>query len=68
VVDHELALILDAALAEVTRPHRFDEPLTSIVRDALCQLGLACDESTPRIELIAQIWDRKRRATLVGVA
>lgn len=66
--NQELGLILDAALAEITRPHRWGEPLTPIVRDALRQLGLVCDESTPRESLIAQIWKRKRQATLVGVA
>jgi len=68
VSDQELVLILDAALAELTRPHRCDESITPIVRDALCQLGLTCDESTPRADLIAQIWARKRQAALVGAA
>jgi hypothetical protein len=65
--NQDLALILDAALAEITRPHRLNEPLIPIVRDALCQLGFLCDESTPRTDLIAQIWARKRPATLVVV-
>jgi len=68
MADQDLALILDAALAEVTRPHPCGEPITYIVRDALRQLGLVCDESTLRTELIAQIWVRKRQATSVGVA
>jgi hypothetical protein len=68
VSDQELVLILDAALAELSRPHRCDEPITPIVRDALRQLGLVSDESTPRADLIAQIWARKRQAALVGAA
>jgi hypothetical protein len=68
VSDQELVLILDTALAQVTRPHLSGEPVTPIVRDALHQLGLVCDESTPREDLIAQLWERKRQATVVEVA
>ena len=66
--DQELALILDTALAEISRPHRCGQPLRPILRDALCELGLMCDESTPRIDLIAQVWARKRQAALAGFA
>jgi hypothetical protein len=68
VSDQELALILDAALTEVTRPHLSGDPVTPIVRDALRQLGLVCDESTPREDLIVQIWERKRKAGVVDDA
>lgn len=61
MANQELAFILDAALAEITRPHPCDEPVRPIVRDALRQLGLECDESTPRAALVAQVWARKRR-------
>lgn len=61
--DPELALILDEALAQITRPHRIDrmeEALTIELRQCLCELGMPCDEFTPRADLIAQVWAKKR--------
>jgi len=64
--DRDLTFVFDEALAQITRPHRFDEALTIELRQCLCQLGVPCDESTPRADVIAQIWAKKRSLSLVA--
>ncbi len=51
---------LGAALSQLARPHGCDDPLPADVQATLRQLGLRCDELTPRTELIAELWSRKR--------
>jgi hypothetical protein len=51
---------LGDVLAKVARPHRVDEALPSELRTSLWQLGFQCHDFTPREELIAQLWARKR--------
>ena len=64
--DRELTGVFDEALAQITRPHRFNEELTLELRQCLRQLGVPCDEFTPRADLIAQIWAKKRGLSLVA--
>ncbi len=56
----ELLLQLGDVLARIARPHRVDEALPQEVKASLWQLGFPCHELTPREELIAQLWARKR--------
>ena len=59
--DHEEALYrVGQMLAQIARPYRVDESLPIDVRTNLWQLGFACNEMTPREELIARLWARKR--------
>lgn len=51
-----LGQMLDA----ITRPHRCDEALPVDVRATLWQLGVPCNDRTPREELVARLWERKR--------
>lgn len=51
---------LGNALSQLARPHGCDEALPDEVQATLMQLGLRCDERTPRTELIAELWTRKR--------
>lgn len=52
---------LGRVLAAIARPHGCDEMLPEDVRTSLWQLGFPCNELTPREELIARLWARKRR-------
>jgi len=63
--DREFTFDFDGALAQITRPDPFGEALTLELRQCLCQLGVPCDEFTSRADLIAQIWVKKRRLSLV---
>ncbi|HEY1420275.1 MAG TPA: hypothetical protein VGG90_06145 [Candidatus Dormibacteraeota bacterium] len=47
-------------LSQVARPYRCDETIPADVQASLSQLGLQCDERTPREEVIAHLWARKR--------
>ena len=59
--DHEEALYrVGQMLAQIARPYGVDESLPIDVRTNLWQLGFACNEMTPREELIARLWARKR--------
>jgi hypothetical protein len=59
--DHDEALYrVGQMLAQIARPYRVDESLPIGVRTNLWQLGFACNEMTPREELIARLWARKR--------
>jgi hypothetical protein len=51
---------LSALLSEIARPYSCDEVIPVDVRADLWQLGLACEATTPREDLIAQLWERKR--------
>ncbi len=59
--EHELLLFqLGDVLAKVARPYRCDAGLPVDVRAQLWQLGLPCTELTPREELVARLWAKKR--------
>ena len=59
--EHELMLVhLGDVLSKVARPYRWDDVLPADVRAALWQLGLPCNELTPREELVARLWAKKR--------
>ena len=59
--EHERMLVqLGRLLAEVARPYRCDDVLPDDVRASLWQLGVPCNDLTPREELIASLWQRKR--------
>lgn len=63
--EHELLLAqFGQALDEVARPYSCDAPLRGAVRARLWRLGVQCDEQTPREQLVALIWARKRSLTL----
>ena len=47
-------------LSRVARPHRCDDGLLVDVRAALWQLGFPCDELTPREDIVARLWAKKR--------
>jgi hypothetical protein len=66
--DVELRVLFDEALAQIARPRRIDERLTPELRQSLCQLGMTCDEFTPRAELFAQVWTKKRGLAPVALA
>jgi hypothetical protein len=59
--EHELMLVhLGDVLSKVARPYPCDDVLPVDVRAALWQLGLPCNELTPREELVARLWAKKR--------
>jgi hypothetical protein len=59
--EHELMLVqVGQVLNRIARPHLFNAPLPADVRASVWQLGLPCDEQTPREELVARLWARKR--------
>ena len=59
--EHETMLVkLGQILDQVARPHPCDEGLPADVRATLWQLGVQCDELTPREELVLRLWARKR--------
>lgn len=64
--DHVLDYRLGEALNQVARPHRRNEALPPEVKAKLWGLGVACDELTPRQDVVAQLWAIKR--TLVAAA
>jgi hypothetical protein len=47
-------------LTQIARPHRCGEVLPADVQASLWQLGVPCDASTSRADLVAQLWARKR--------
>ena len=51
---------LGEMLSKIARPHDTHDPLPAEVRAGLWQLGLPCGELTPREEVIARLWARKR--------
>jgi hypothetical protein len=67
VSEHELMLVqVGQALQLVARPHPCNAPLPAAVQASVWRLGLACDDLTPREELIARLWARKRSLSLAG--
>lgn len=58
--EHDQLVQLGNVLSLVARPHRVDDGLPDDVRASLWQLGLACGDGTPRDELVARLWARKR--------
>ena len=57
--EHTLAT-LGVALSQLARPHGCEETLSPRVLGTLKQLGVDCDGLTPRQDLIAELWARKR--------
>ena len=51
---------LGKLLEQIARPYRCDEELPPELQATLRRLGVACDESTPRQDVVAQLWARKR--------
>lgn len=52
---------LGEMLDRIARPHRCEEEALPLdVRATLWQLGVPCNERTPRQELVARLWARKR--------
>ena len=51
---------LSELLAQIARPYKCDEVIPVDVQANLWQLGLACEATTPREDLIARLWARKR--------
>ncbi|MGH7765171.1 MAG: hypothetical protein ACREOM_12235 [Candidatus Dormibacteraceae bacterium] len=59
--EQELMLVrVGHALSQIARPHRFDEAIPAELQVNLRQLGLPCSPLTPREEVIARLWARKR--------
>jgi hypothetical protein len=52
---------LGRILSQIARPYACDEALPEEVRTSLWQLGFPCSELTPREEIVARLWARKRR-------
>ncbi|HEY1455261.1 MAG TPA: hypothetical protein VGG31_02090 [Candidatus Dormibacteraeota bacterium] len=51
---------LGQVLSQVARPHRCDDAIPAELQANLWELGVSCDPRTPRQDLIAQLWARKR--------
>lgn len=59
--EHELMLVqVGEVLSRVARPHRCDDVLPVDIRAALWQLGFPVDELTPREDIVARLWAKKR--------
>lgn len=58
--DERTLVMLGEALAKVARPHDCDDVIPVEVRTALWSLGVPCTDLTPRQELVARLWARKR--------
>jgi hypothetical protein len=58
---------LGDVLAKIARPYSVDEALPSEIRNSLWQLGFPCHDLTPREELIARLWARKRSLQMMVV-
>jgi hypothetical protein len=59
--EHERMLVqLGRLLSEVARPYKWDDVLPDEVRARLWQLGVPCNDLTPREVVIASLWQRKR--------
>jgi hypothetical protein len=59
--EHELLLVqVGDVLSKVARPYSCDDVLPVDVRAALWQLGFQCNDETPREEVIARLWAKKR--------
>lgn len=63
--EQELMLVqLCQTLDQVARPYGCDDVLPAGVQASLWRLGVPCDELTPRAELVAQLWVRKRTLSM----
>ena len=63
--ERELMLAqLGQVLQKVARPYSCDAPLPGSVQADLWTLGVPCDALTPREQLIALIWARKRNLSM----
>ena len=51
---------LGRILEQIARPHGCDDVLPVDVQTSLWQLGVPCDGFSPRQELVARLWARKR--------
>jgi hypothetical protein len=66
--EHEELLVqLGDVLAKVARPYGVGEALPNELRTSLWQLGFPCQDFTPREELIAQLWARKRSLQMMVI-
>lgn len=63
--DERTLMQLGQILDKIARPHRCDEALPVDLRAALWQVGVPCTELTPREELVARLWARKRNLLMV---
>ena len=57
---------LGQVLQQVARPYSCDAPLSGAVQADLWRLGVPCDALTPREQLVALIWARKRNLSMPG--
>jgi hypothetical protein len=65
--EHELMLVeVGQVLNQVARPHLCDAPLPADIQASVCRLGLPCDERTPREDLVARLWARKRSLSMAN--
>ena len=63
--EQELMLVqLGQVLHEVARPYSCDAPLPGHIQANLWRLGVPCDELTPREDVVALLWARKRSLTV----
>jgi hypothetical protein len=63
----ELMLVqVGQVLNQVARPHLCHAPLPADVRARVWRLGLSGDERTPREDLVAQLWARKRSLSMAN--
>jgi hypothetical protein len=60
--EQELMLVkVGQVLAQIARPHRCgDDGVPAELQANLWELGVACGDLTPREDVIAQLWARKR--------
>ena len=64
--DEMMLAQLGQALNEVARPYRCDAPLPGAVQANLWRLGVPCDEQTPRDQVVALLWARKRSLSVAN--
>lgn len=63
--EQEMMLVeLGQVLQQVARPYPCDQALPVGLQADLWRLGVPCDELTPREELVAQLWARKRNLSM----
>jgi hypothetical protein len=63
--EQELMLVqVGQALQQVARPYSCDTPLPGHLQASLWRLGVPCNELTPREDVVALLWARKRSLSL----
>jgi hypothetical protein len=59
--EQDLMLVqVGQVLQAVARPYSCDAPLPGHVQASLWRLGVPCDDQTPREQVVALLWARKR--------